>query len=747
MPLLRAQTGAEAVGIVLDVHTGEPLSNVAIQLIGQPYRTQSDSTGHFILLSLPSGDYVLQASTPGYHSASNKVRLDSGKTSQVELILTSDAFQRVDTVSVHSVSLFKQTDENVVGGFTLTGNDVKNLGTVLADDPLRAVQAVPGVTSNNDFEARFSVRGADPNRVGIYVDGVQLHQAVHTLEGITASGSNSIFNSGLIEQISLYDEIPPSRFGNNSAGALDVSMRDGNRDDYSFQATANFAYAGLIAEGPLGNLKQCSWISGFRKSYLQYILQQQLTDPSMSFGFQDIQGRLACRVTSRNILTFSLMEGDTGLDLSSSRIRLGPNSLMISHQKFTAANLGWQYVAGEDLLLTSHFAWSRNSFDNTDPIPEPLGSGNYSEWTWNSNAAWMWNSRNPLNTGLSVRSMRDAGYLEQYNSPTVIQVLNRYGGAGTLTSGFVEQPWTTAKGHLHLTVGGRWDRHSIDAISTFSPQAGLTLSPWSSTQIQLGWGQYAQFAEVSQFTSNLGNHGLLPIRSTQATIAIEQRIAEQLRLRATFYNRQDRDLLYQPFLDTRLINGVVFVPPANPLYENSLRGYGRGFELLLQRASGKTLTGWVSYAYGRTWMHDGATQDSFPSDYDQRHTVNSYVSYRMRPTVNLSVRWTYGSGYPLPAFVQSKAPYSVSWADVYSLGDQRNRLRVGSYQRLDLRINKSWTHSKWKTTLYGEIVNLTNRANYRFDNFEGYNSQSKLAFITLDRMFPILPSIGVTFEH
>ncbi len=33
----------------------------------------------------------------------------------------------------------------------LSGNDAKNLASVLADDPLRAVQGLPGVSSNNDF--------------------------------------------------------------------------------------------------------------------------------------------------------------------------------------------------------------------------------------------------------------------------------------------------------------------------------------------------------------------------------------------------------------------------------------------------------------------------------------------------------------------------------------------------------------------------------------------------------------------
>ncbi len=42
----------------------------------------------------------------------------------------------------------------------LAGNELRNLASVLADDPLRAVQSMPGVASNDDFRAQVSIRGA-----------------------------------------------------------------------------------------------------------------------------------------------------------------------------------------------------------------------------------------------------------------------------------------------------------------------------------------------------------------------------------------------------------------------------------------------------------------------------------------------------------------------------------------------------------------------------------------------------------
>ena len=72
---------------------------------------------------------------------------------------------------------------------------------------------------------------------------------------------------------------------------------------------------------------------------------------------------------------------------------------------------------------------------------------------------------------------------------------------------------------------------------------------------------------------------------------------------------------------------------------------------------------------------------------------------------------------------------------------------MSPYSRIDFRVNKLWTRDKWKLTMYGEVINLTNRTNCLFDSFNGYNIRTNQAFVTLDSMFPVLPSVGIVFER
>jgi hypothetical protein len=353
----------------------------------------------------------------------------------------------------------------------------------------------------------------------------------------------------------------------------------------------------------------------------------------------------------------------------------------------------------------------------------------------------MWNKQTPLDAGWSVRRLRSNGFSEQYQSGAPLpRLLDHADGTALREGAYVQQSWMPWAGRWHFTVGARWDHHSTDDVAVVSPQASASLALAEGTRIQLGFGQYVQYPEIALLMSPLGSRGLLPIRSNHLLAAVEQRLGPRTRVRAEYYNRVDRDLPFQPLYDPRLLNGKLVVPAASPRYLNSLRGYARGCEVFVQRSSANRATGWVSYAFGRTDMRDGVTNNRFPSDYDQRHTLNIYGGYRLKPTVNLSAKVSYGSGFPIPGYLQQVGA-------LYYLSEVRNQLRMQAYVRTDVRVNKSWTKDKWKLTLFGEVINLSNRTNYIYDSFNGYNSKTLQAFLTLDTMFPILPSAGIVFER
>ena len=428
----------------------------------------------------------------------------------------------------------------------------------------------------------------------------------------------------------------PCVFEDRTAGVLDVHSRDGSSTATSFRVTASASNAGVLAEGPLGANHRGSWIVSARKSYLQYILERTSADSSIDFALEDVQGRMAYALTAHNYLSLDVLESYSSLDRSSAKNQLGINSLMGAGYHYTFSTLAWRYTPTDKLAVTAHAAWMREKFDDTNPTELPLGGGHYGEWVEDATVTWMWNANSQFDAGWSIRRLHDSGFSNQFLSAApYARLLDHDDGTATHAGGYAQQSWTLASGRVRLTAGARWDHHSIDGVSVVSPAASASFAVTPSTRLQLGWGQYAQFPEISDLTSPLGGRGLLPTRATHALGAVEQRFGERTRLRVEYYEREDRDLLDRPFYDPRILNGLIFSPALNPPELNSGRGYARGFQLIAERHSANRLTGWVSYAYGAARQRDGAEHTAYPSDYDQRHTINVFAGYRVRPSVNL----------------------------------------------------------------------------------------------------------------
>src|SRR4030095_14322795 len=92
----------------------------------------------------------------------------------------------------------------------------------------------------------------------------------------------------------------------------------------------------------------------------------------------------------------------------------------------------------------------------------------------------------------------------------------------------------------------------------------------------------------------------------------------------------------------------------------------------------------------------------------QRHTFNVYATYRLKPTLNISTKYRYGSNFPAAAFLLVNS-------NAVTLSEQRNRSRLPAYSRFDIRANKAFNFDRWKLTLYGEVLNALGHKNLRYE--------------------------------
>jgi hypothetical protein len=219
----------------------------------------------------------------------------------------------------------------------------------------------------------------------------------------------------------------------------------------------------------------------------------------------------------------------------------------------------------------------------------------------------------------------------------------------------------------------------------------------------------------------------------------EQILGEKTRVRFEFYDKEESSLLRSRDSLFRLVDGKVTPPDINFHYDNALRGSSRGFDIMLQRRSANRLAGWVSYSFAHSRRRDLVTLEKYPNEFEQRHTVNIYGSYRFSASWNLSAKARFGSGFPYPGYFEARGDY-------YYLSTERNQERLPYYGRVDFRVNKAFFASWGKISLYLELLNAANRENIRFDQITSVNPTTRRIFYSKDTLFPILPTAGFAVE-
>lgn len=735
-----AALAGDITGVVVDARGGEALARVRVQLVGTEFQTSTDAGGRFSFTNVPPGDYTLHVETVGYRLLKRPFTLAEGENKDFQVILSPDTFRRTDAIEVRA-DPFEMIQSASPTELNLSDSEINNLGTVIVNDPVRAVQSLPGVTANNDYYSQFSVYGAPYSTIGLYWDDILLHAPFHTIQGIRDSGSISILSGDSIESLSLMPVAFPPRYMDRVGSVLDIRTREGSRTRPSFRVAATVAQVNVLAEGPLPRNRRGSWLVGVRKSYVQYVVRRMTDDPAQAIGYTDGQTHLVYDLTSRQQISLHASAGTTDYDRSQSKARYGVNTLMYAEYRPVLARAGWRFTPGPSLLVSVNGAFMQEKYANENYLRFPLGVGTYGEWTGSGNLAWNWASGAAIEAGWSARRIRSEGFDNQYiNTVSNLRVRDQHRGNAVRQGGYLQQSWTTPAKRMKLSVGFRYDWHDRARAAVVSPHASAGFGVTSSTQVHVGWGQYVQFPEVSLLTSPYGGYHLLPERATHYVASVEQRLGRAVRIRVEGYQRETRDRIARPFADPRLVNGRVVGAQQSALYYNSVRGYARGVQFLVQSRSANRLSGWVSYTLGYARNRDGVEGTHFWDENDQRHTFSSYLSYRLTPSWNLSGKWVYGSGNPLPGFFRKDAN------GVYYLTNVRNEQCLGAYERVDLRLNRSFIFDRWKLTLYGELINATNHKNPRYTSFDGVDTRTGRAYLTIQRVFPILPSGGIMLE-
>lgn len=716
-------------GRVTDSATGAPLGDAFVRLDGVTTPTRTAADGTFRIEAVPIGTLWLDVSLGGYGRARPRIVVKQREVVEVQVSLVAGATPYLETVEVRPGA--NPADVAAPSVRLLDTSTLENLRSVIADDPFRAVHALPGVAAGDDFRSEFYVRGSDSRHLGMSMDGISIPWPLHAVRGRTDTGSIGVINSDALDRLTLESGSYAQRAGTRTGAWLDFSLRDGSRQRTAVRGAASVTNASVIVEGPIAGGRG-SWLAAARRSYLNWLLHRIDSDSDTSaIGFFDHQARLVVDVDASHQIQISALAGRAGYDEQDPTP--GANSLSEADSHTAVITAGVRSIFANTTLL-QRVGFISQGFDNTGDFAQVLGEGRLREWLYNASAATRLSQRLLVEGAVEVRrsaESRTLGRFGRTGSGVVLLNEDRFSGDAWLSSGHAHLTWQVTPAVV-VSPGLRLGYSTLTSTSAVSPWIHAM---WRRGRfdVKCGAGLYPQFAEFDQVLGASGNAGLEPERARHVDVSVGANIAD-LRWQATWYHRRERDMIRLEDSEPRLA-GTRLITPVAPRHENALDGSAKGVELSVE-GSRRGVSGWLSYAYGRSHYNDRLTAESFWGDYDQRHTVNVVLRYQWSRTTGFGLKWRYGSNVPV-------AGYLARAGETWLVTALRNQARLPSYSRLDIRADRAFNLGKdRRLTFFAEVVNVLDR-----DNFGPADPAIRLrtfeAVRVTETLLPRVPAVGV----
>lgn len=625
-----------------------------------------------------------------------------------------------------AASVMGARDVGVSTQATLDGPALQDLRGIATDDPMRAVQALPGVVTGDDFQAEFSVRGSAFRHVGLVIDDTPSPLLMHAVRGRDDTGSLAMVNADLLDRASLLSGPHPQRHGEWLGATLDFGLRPGARDRARVHGTISGTSAALVLEGPLGQRAQGAWIFSIRKSYVDWLIRKLDPEIVSTIGFTDAQSKFVWDLTRRQQLQVVLTGGEAIYREPETSLA---NGLHKAVSVGALASAAWMYT-GDALSLRQRVSVTTSRFTNTGMLNQVQGRGVTTTAMWRGDGSRSFGTRWVIDGGAQVA---------QTSSD---QTLTRFVRVGQLVratlSRTIEQSrdvvavWgqTTMRGERGgLVVGARGVRASAPRDQWVTPWAlaEYRLGPLT-TRLSAGLSRQLPPLELSASPSDVAIE-----RARSVDASLELRLSRTIRTQVTGFHRREAHIL-RPTGEERLNAGVYVPEGVFPTGASRLDGTSRGVDVLLQRTTTTGFSGWVAYTWARTRHTDRVSKEQFDGDYDQRHTVNVFLQQRFSPKSAVNAKLRLGSNVPV-------AGYFTGDTAALFLGEARNQVRLPWYVRLDVRASRAVTVKGRRVTLFAELVNALGRRNLGLS--DGFVRLPGLeAVFYTEKLIPRIPSVG-----
>ena len=370
---LWAQTEHILSGTVINDSTQQPISGATVIITELQRAVSTDNQGEF-RLTLPAGNYTLLIRHVGMADIRKEIELNENIHLQLKTNLETVV---TNVVEITDSKIDGNIDKTDPGTLVLSNAEIKSTPAMLGQtDVLSTLQLYPGVQSAAQGISGMYVRGGGPDQNLILLDGVPIYNPAHLF------GFFSIFNTNVVEKVTLIKGGMPANYGGRLSSVMDIVTNDGNDSTIHATGGAGLISADLTIDGPLLKNKAYFSISA-RRTYIDILGKPivKLIDAEKEWGyyFQDFNGKFVFNASDKDKLSYSGYFGQDAFKIINKSTDFG---IGISWGNATSS-LTWRHIFNDKLVLNSQVYYSgyRSNIDISQGSYEvKLYSGIY-DWS------------------------------------------------------------------------------------------------------------------------------------------------------------------------------------------------------------------------------------------------------------------------------------------------------------------------------------------------------------------------------
>jgi outer membrane receptor protein involved in Fe transport len=631
----------------------------------------------------------------------------------------------------------------------LTQEQVKSMPR-LADETLRAVQRLPGTTTNG-FSSIGSVRGGEPNETAIVLDGLRLYEPFHLKNFLSPV---SLLDSRLIDGIEFYSGGFPVAYGDRMSAIIDATTVRPLEPRY-FEIGVNLFHASALAATQFAGGRGHALASARRSNVgdLASLSENDFGEPQYSDGF----ARVDYELSDSTQAALRVLVSDDKIVARQSAGREQARAKYRNVYAWATLDHAWSDAASTRVIASFTDLENRRQGQVDDP---------------GIRTARVRDERLFHVVGLRVENGIDTDLLEHgfgaevrrlsgdYDYSSEVHVLPGFPFPGSPGFDMARTAAPSPEGyessgywdvraqlneHWSLQGGVRIDTQTYDGSDDgeqWSPRLSVLYTLAPQTHLRASVGRFVQFQGINELQVEDGIDTFYPAQhANHAILGFDHGFAAGLDLRLEAFRKDYRRI--NPRFEN-LFDPLVLLPEAEfdrvRIAPESARV--SGVELLLRMRPRGSWSGWLSYSWSRA--EDRVNGEDVPRGWDQRHAVNLGIVWSKGPW-SATITNSYHSGWPTTALevtgAESGNPQIVL--------SRRNRASLSDYNTLDMRVTRTFALSRGALDVFVELNNALSRANECCVHYDVRQNADGTLRYTQDRdsWLPLVPSAGVLWRY